>query len=369
MLNGAIIGLGTIAGTGHLPAYLKMKDVRIIAVADITPDRLAFARSMIPGVRTYASYESLLAAEKELHFVDIATPPAEHLAIAQAAAARRVHVLCEKPVVTSTDEARQLLATAAARKVVIFPCHNYKHAPVIKSVRTLLESGVIGDVTAATLSTYRPTHARGVRDWLPDWRRMRKHSGGGIAMDHGSHSFYLMFLFMGAYPTAVSAKAFTVNREWDTEDNVTAALSFPHGFANVFLTWTAGARKVIYTIQGTRGAITINDDDFELATASGSEKKVIVSAFNDASHTSWFTSLFESFRAAIDSRDYVSRELEEAYMCCHLIERIYDSAADGCREVEVDGSFEFMQKKNGKTGRGDKKDKGARRVIEDPAIV
>ena len=368
MLNGAIIGLGTIAGTGHLPAYLKMKDVRITAVADITPERLAFARSLIPGVRTYATYQALLAAETDLHFVDIATPPADHLAIAEAAAARGLHVLVEKPVVTSTAEAKQLLAIAAARKVVIFPCHNYKHAPVIKNVREILHSGVIGDVTATTLSTYRPTHARGVRDWLPDWRRVRKHSGGGIAMDHGSHSFYLMFLFMGGYPTSVAAKAFTVNREWDTEDNVTAALSFPRGFANVFLTWTAGARKVIYTIQGTRGAITINDDDFELQTAAGSEKKVIVSAFNDASHTGWFTSLFESFRAAVDSHDYVSRELEEAYMCCHLIERIYDSAADGCREVSVEGSYAYVKSKNGRKEK-DKKETGSRRINGDPAIV
>src|SRR5437762_9112746 len=87
-LRGAIVGLGTIAGTGHLPAYLKMKDVRIVAVADITPTRLAFARKMIPGVRTYATAGELLAAETELHFLDIATPPCDHLRIAEAAAAR-----------------------------------------------------------------------------------------------------------------------------------------------------------------------------------------------------------------------------------------------------------------------------------------
>jgi UDP-N-acetylglucosamine 3-dehydrogenase len=292
MLKGAIIGLGYIAGKGHLPAYLKMRpgDVQIVAVADITPARLELARQMIPGVRTYATYEALLNAEEGLDFIDIATPPSVHAEIAQAAAARGIHVLCEKPLTTSTAAARQLLLTAQRNKVVIFPCHNYKHAPIIKTVRDVMASGAIGEVTAATLSTYRPTHAKGVSDWLPDWRRMNKHSGGGIAMDHGSHSFYLMFLFMGGFPTSVSAKAFTVG-DWDTEDNVAAALSFPRGFANVFLTWTAGARKVIYTIQGTKGAITIADDDFELATAAGVEKREVTSAFNDASHTSWFTSL------------------------------------------------------------------------------
>ncbi len=349
MLKGGIIGLGYIAGKGHLPAYLKMPDVQIVAVADITPARLELARQMIPGVRTYDSYQTLLDGEAELDFVDIATPPSVHAEIAQAAAARGLHVLCEKPLTTSTAAARQLLLTAQRNKVVIYPCHNYKHAPIIKTVREVMASGAIGDITTATLSTYRPTHARGVGDWLPDWRRMHKHSGGGIAMDHGSHSFYLMFLFMGGFPTTVAAKAFTVAKEWDTEDNVAAAMSFERGFANVFLTWTAGARKVIYTVQGTRGAITISDDDFELATAAGVEKRQVVSAFNDASHTSWFTSLFASFRQAIADEDHVSDELREAYMCCHLIERIYHSAQDSCRELAVDGSFDFLNRESRRT--------------------
>jgi predicted dehydrogenase len=358
MLKGAIVGLGYIAGKGHLPAYLKMKDVRIVAVADITPARLELARQSIPGVRTYATHEELLAAEDELDFIDIATPPSDHATIALAAAARGIHVLCEKPLTTSTESAKKLLLTARKKKVVIFPCHNYKHAPVIKTVREILASGQIGEVTAATLNTYRPTHARGTAEWLTHWRRMKHHSGGGIAMDHGAHSFYLMFLFMGDLPTHVSAKAFTVDPQWDTEDNVTAALTFPRGFANVFLTWSAGARKVIYTIQGTRGAITISDDDFELATAAGVEKRAIVSAFNDASHTGWFTSLFESFRDAIARKDYVSEELREAYLCCHLIERIYDSAAADCRELPIDASFAFL-----KTAESTRRRAGGERIV------
>src|SRR5262245_45854366 len=100
-LRGAIVGLGFIGGTGHLPAYLKMKDVRIVAVADITPARLELARASIPGVRTYPTWQALLEGEKELDFVDICTPPSDHAEIADAAAARGLHVLCEKPLTTS----------------------------------------------------------------------------------------------------------------------------------------------------------------------------------------------------------------------------------------------------------------------------
>ena len=93
-------------------------------------------------------------------------------------------------------------ATRAER--VIYPCHNYKHAPVIKAVRSVIESGRIGKVHLVTLQTFRDTHAKGVPGWRTDWRRERRYSGGGIAMDHGSHTFYLAFEWLRAYPTAIT---------------------------------------------------------------------------------------------------------------------------------------------------------------------
>ena len=95
-------------------------------------------------------------------------------------------------------------ATRAER--VIYPCHNYKHAPVIKAVRGVIESGRIGKVHLVTLQTFRNTHAQGRPGWRTDWRRERRYSGGGIAMDHGSHTFYLAFEWMRAYPTAITAR-------------------------------------------------------------------------------------------------------------------------------------------------------------------
>ena len=90
---------------------------------------------------------------------------------------------------------------------MIYPCHNYKHAPVIKAVRGVIEAGRIGKVHLVTLQTFRNTHAKGVTGWRTDWRRERRYSGGGIAMDHGSHTFYLAFEWLRAYPTAITARA------------------------------------------------------------------------------------------------------------------------------------------------------------------
>jgi len=339
MLKGAIVGFGFISGKGHYPAYLQRSDVEIVAIADICPGRQEAARKAAPNARIYPTAEEMFAHEK-LDFVDISTPPCDHLRIARLGLAHGAHILCEKPLVTSVDEAMQLVAAAREHQRVVFPAHNYKHAPVVKFAREVIESGRIGKVRAVTLNTYRSTHAKGVKEWRTDWRRDHKTSGGGIAMDHGSHSFYLTFEWLGTLPTHVTAKAITLDKEWDTEDNLNCVLTFPNGYAHAFLTWTAGVRKVIYSLQGTDGALVIDDDGWELTTGKNSgkpqlEKGVIESDWMDASHTKWFNSLFDQFKIAIDGKDYVNAELREAVGCVQIIETCYRSSASGSRELPL----------------------------------
>jgi predicted dehydrogenase len=334
-MKGAIVGFGFISAKGHLPAYQKRDDVEIVAFADVCPARLEAARAASPKARFYETFEELLASERELDFVDIATPPAFHARIALAALARGVHVLCEKPLTTTVAEARSLVDAARAHRRVVFPAHNYKHAPVVKFAQEVIRSGRIGTVRAVTLNTFRTTHAKGVKEWKTDWRRDKTLAGGGIAMDHGSHSFYLTFAWLGSLPTHVTAKTLTLDRQWDTEDNLNCVLTFPTGFAHTFLTWTAGVRKVVYTLQGTEGALVIDDDDWELTAKGEVSRGVIESDWMDASHTRWFNSLFDQFREAVSKGDFVNRELREAVACIQIIETAYRSSAEGCRELSL----------------------------------
>jgi len=212
-LRGAIVGYGFIMQEGHAAGYRQRADVDIVAIADVAEERRAAARADWPEARIYDDYQALLDGEGgRLDFVDVATPPADHAAVTLAGLDRGLHVLCEKPLAASIDEARAMLRGAARAERVVYPCHNYRHAPVIKAVRAILDSGRIGKVHLVTLQTFRNTHAKGVAGFRPDWRRERRLSGGGIAMDHGSHTFYLAFDWLGGYPTAITARAATTPR-------------------------------------------------------------------------------------------------------------------------------------------------------------
>jgi predicted dehydrogenase len=346
-LKGALIGFGFIAEKGHLPAYRTRagRKVDIVAVADACEARRRLARELVPRAAIHADYRALLE-RTELDFVDICLPPAQHAAVAHEALDRGLHVLCEKPLATSVEAARAMLDHATMAKRVIFPCHNYKHAPVVKQVRRIIDSGRIGRVSMVTLNTLRNTHARGVPEWRPDWRREHSLSGGGIAMDHGSHSFYLAFEWLGSYPTSVTARMHTLG-PWDTEDNFSCSLVFPTGLASAHLSWTAGMRKVLYTLSGERGGVVVDDDSIEVAVAvrepSGAtrwetERQAVASHWMDASHASWFGTLFDEFLLAIDRGEFVGREAWEAFLCVQLITTAYQSSARGSRELPLSRS-------------------------------
>ena len=349
-LRGAVIGYGFIASQGHIPAYLEAKDrFEIVAVADLSPARRELARKALPHARIYEDDVSLLAGEAssgnaQIDFVDVTTPPSEHARIARAALRAGLHVLCEKPIATRTEEVHAMIADAREARRVLFPSHNYKHAPVVRAVRKALDEGVIGAVKLVTLQTFRTTHARGVAEWRPDWRRERQYSGGGIAMDHGSHTLYLAFDWLNAYPTAITAKTWS-QPGFDTEDNFSCAMTFPNAIATAELSWTAGVRRVLYTIHGERGAIRVEDDDVEVSMMVGdpnvihpsalkweTKRERISSDWRDASHVTWFSSLFRQFAHAIETDDFAGKEMDDALRCIEVITNAYASAADGSRE-------------------------------------
>jgi predicted dehydrogenase len=335
-LQGALIGFGFIAEKGHVPAYLAAPDqLQIVAVADVCAARREKARRVLPHARIYSDTKQLLQAEaRQLDFVDIATPPCDHAAIAHAAFEHGLHVFCEKPIATSAADARSMLDHATAAKKVFFPSHNYKHAPVIKAIRAVLESGELGAIHLVTLDTFRTTHAKGVAEWQPDWRRSRTTSGGGIAMDHGSHTFYLAFDWLASQPTAITAKMSNLST-FDTEDNFSCTVTFPTGIAVAQLTWNSGFRKVIYTIHGAGGAIKVEDDDIEIhrKRAGGQievERLTAASHWMDASHAEWFKALQLQFVHQVRTGQWIGQEARDAAMCVQLIETAYASArADG----------------------------------------
>ncbi len=343
-LKGAICGYGFIASQGHAPFYLnemslQAGDVAIVAGCDVSPERREKFQKDFTHARAYESASDLLENEKDLDFIDIATPPKFHAPIAHLALDHGIHVLCEKPLCFSAKEALGLVTHARQVRRVVYPCHNYKFAPVIQKMSSQVRQNELGKIQGVTLQTFRHTHAKGVPEWRPHWRREISLSGGGIAMDHGSHSFYLLFDWMRSYPSSLTATATRTilhGTEWDkTEDTVTCSLLFPdRRAATIYLSWASGMRKVIYALMGSCASLVVEDDRLSVIREKKDQGFDCVSEdfhslWMDASHSHWFSPLWHNFARSIHHMDYVSQETFDAVVTMHLIESVYQSAETG----------------------------------------
>src|SRR5262245_10567964 len=201
MLRGAIIGLGNVALHGHLPGWLSRRDVAIVAVSDTDPSRRAMWAERLPGARWYGDPSRLLS-DAALDFIDICTPPSSHAALIREALDRRLHVLCEKPLVGSLDDLRALVAHATAANRALHTVHNWHHAPIVRQTRTLVADGAIGRVTDVQWHTLRTRPAAAATD---SWRVDPAIAGGGVLTDHGWHVCYILQRWIGAPPIAVNA--------------------------------------------------------------------------------------------------------------------------------------------------------------------
>jgi len=314
--RGALIGLGNVAVHGHLPGWRARGDCEIVAATDASPERQAECRARLPAARWHDSVESLLAGEA-LDFVDICTPPSSHAALIEAALARGVHVLCEKPLVGAPEELARLAGLARSAGAVLHTVHNWHHAPLVRATDAVIRAGRIGRVREVVWQTLRTQPAAAAAG--DGWRVDPAVAGGGVLTDHGWHVSYVIPRWVGEAPVAVSARLETRrHHRFAVEDTATLRLHFRQAVADVVLTWAADSRENRARVIGTAGRIDIEDDTLVVTAEGREERRPCPPALSDGSqHPDWFTAVADEFLARVEARAdrAASANLEEAAVC------------------------------------------------------
>jgi hypothetical protein len=329
-LRGALLGAGNIALRGHAPQWTAAPgladEVEIVAVADLSSENLQAALGMFPGARPYTSAEALLGAET-LDFCDICTPPFTHRALVEMATARGVHLLCEKPMAHTLDDALEIERAVRSTGVVFQPCHQYHFSPQWQVVRDLLPR--LGHVHLVEYHVHRLAANEGNPHWDPRWRTDRDQGGGGILVDHGAHIFYQLRAALGE-PRAVQATVRTLlHRGYEVEDTALVTLEFADRLAQVSLTWAARSREIQFRFVGERGEITGDEEHVTLRTDKVEEITMPNGMSRDSSHSEWYQPLLRNFAQRVRRRDPGTAPLEEALYVTRLIARAYESCQEG----------------------------------------
>jgi predicted dehydrogenase len=213
------------------------------AVADLSPERLAQAASRYPSLRTTADYHEILADPK-IDAVAIATPVSTHFALAREALRAGKHVLVEKPLAASSQEALQLIEEAERRKRVLLVDHTFVYTGAVRKIRELVASGDLGDIY----------YYDSVRVNLGLFQH-----DVSVIWDLGVHDLSIMDYVLGQEPRAVSATG--IRHVADRPESLAYLTLFFDGnlLAHFHLNWLAPVKVRKTLIGGSRKMIVYDD--------------------------------------------------------------------------------------------------------------
>lgn len=251
----ATIGAGAIAQGLHLPGYNKREDVDRIVIADPIPERIEEAKSQFRIAEAYSNYADMLAAETP-DFVSVCSPNKFHAEHAIAALNAGAHLLLEKPMTLTLQEADAVKAAQdkSGKKVMIGFSHRLIHSN--KKIKSLLEAGEVGD---PFMMRVRFAHGGPFPGWAKtDWFYDPEVAGGGALLDMGIHAIDLCQWMMGPV-VAVSAVMKTLRKDIKLDDNAILTLEFANkALAYIEVGWTSGPGFTGLEIYADNGTVINN---------------------------------------------------------------------------------------------------------------
>ncbi len=260
-LKVGIIGSGSIATHRHAPEYHAHPDVEIVAFCDPHPERAERLANKYGG-KICKKYSDILEL-KSVDAVSVCTPNAFHAPITIAALKAGKHVLCEKPMATSAEEANAMIAAAETSGKNLMIGHNQRLAPLHVKAKQLLIDGVIGKVI-----TFRSAFAHpGPEGWSIEgatgWFFDKKQAFVGTMGDLGVHKADLLRWLLGEEIIEVASFVEHLHKPMgDVDDNSVCLLRTESGaIGTLTASWTHNPGEDNSTVlYGSKGIMRLGGD-------------------------------------------------------------------------------------------------------------
>ncbi|MBA7572778.1 MAG: hypothetical protein GH159_01695 [Dehalococcoidia bacterium] len=303
----------------HMSSMRKINDAKVVAICDKNE---ALARRVAKNLRIksyYADLSEMLDKEK-VDVVDICAPPQTHLALATQAMEAGCHVLTEKPMALTTQEADEMIKAARANQVQLCVVHNELFMPVVMKARAMVDEGVVGDVVGVSITDSIARDA----DLVLNKDHWCHKLPGGIFGEMLPHPIYLVQAFLsGLEPVAVHSRKLG-SRDWLAADELRVILEGENGLATITesVNWPEdfmvldifgtemslhvdiwGAVMTGYAVAGGGGRFSRGGQNLEqgfqrLGGTAATAFNVISGRFRDG-HRSVIQQFFESVRTGI----------------------------------------------------------------------
>lgn len=271
-LRVGVLGAGMM-GDAHLTAY-RAAGVDIVGVAD---PNLARAEDLAGrfGTKAFSSPESLL--DIELDAVSVCVPHSLHHKYALAAAQHRLHILMEKPLALSMQEARDIRSACEENGVLLMMGFIQRFMKSVQQLKSWVREGRFGEIT--TMTDYLA--AGGPWPNVPDWYLRRSIAGGGILMIGTVHAIDRMRWISESEVKTVRACVRQSGAEGDVENVGSILLEFENGICCSLFGYrsplSTHVRQHMFAVYGTKGEASLDLNSlahqrYRLTTPAGSEE-------------------------------------------------------------------------------------------------
>lgn len=248
-----ILGCEHMHAASYVAEGKKLEDVEFVGIAEADRKRgESFAKMY--GLKYYEDYHKLL--EEDIDTVIICSANSRHAAMAIDAANSKKHVIVEKPIATTIEDAQKMIASCKENGVKLMVALPVRYAPAILRAKQIVDSGRIGDIVAINGTN----HGSMPGGWFID----KKLSGGGAVIDHTIHVADIMHWMLNCDIKEVFAKMGTKIHDIDVEDCGLLFMEFENGtYATLDTSWNRPESfptwgDVTMEIIGTKGSINVD---------------------------------------------------------------------------------------------------------------
>ena len=243
MIKVGVAGLG-YWGPKLARNFAEIQDVELAWVCDQSRPRLDHVVSLYPWVHSTCDYHELLASDVDA--IVLATPVSTHYQLGLEALRAGKHVLIEKPLATTTDQAMKIAETAERRQSVAMVGHTFQYNPAVNAVRDLIMSGELGRIyyinaTRASLGLLQPDV--------------------NVIWDLAPHDVSILLHILRSEPFQVSAQGQVyIQKRQSIHEVAYITLYFPSGIlANVRVSWLDPVKQRRITVVGSRKMLVYDD--------------------------------------------------------------------------------------------------------------
>jgi UDP-N-acetyl-2-amino-2-deoxyglucuronate dehydrogenase len=283
MIRFAIVGCGHIAKK-HAEAISNTENARLVAVCDTVPERLTPYIEEY-GVEGYTDLDEMLKNDN-IDVVNICTPSGYHANIAVKAANAKKHVIVEKPIALTLEDADAIINACKENGVKLSVVHPNRFRPAIMELKKVMEEGRLGKISHSN-ATVRWNRNQEYYDQAP-WRGT-KSLDGGVLMNQAIHNLDLLLWLVGDVKQVFSMSA-TRLRNIEAEDVSAGVVRFMDGSLGVIEAATTIYPKNLeetISVFGEKGTIKIGGttanfiEHWKLEDMSEEETKQLINRINE----------------------------------------------------------------------------------------